>query len=261
MRFDHIAQYDRTQWRSCFPEKKKQRVFSFQRTEALCAYPPRGTELVWILDWSPISKKGTVQYTPVSHPPNPLMKGRPLQPVGKGLGVCSKGMPFKTSENHWSPMLLSFSQVISKMWILLLFAMNVFLNTRVFREKVRIGGWFITGNVDWNTVKHRKALSKLQNTLELSTPFKKDWCCTCTLLKTWFTWNSRIKKSPNSEIHHFLVLALTSRVSVMYNKARRLCTRMQHPFHLPGPWYIYHTSGLNEPFIKWSPPKTVGRVW
>ena len=52
--------------------------------------------------------------TPVTHPPNPLMKGRPLQPVGKGLGVCFKGMPFKTSENHWSPMLLALSQMISK---------------------------------------------------------------------------------------------------------------------------------------------------
>lgn len=48
MRFDHIAQYDSAQWR-----------IASQCPEALCAYPPRGTELVWILDWSPISKKGT----------------------------------------------------------------------------------------------------------------------------------------------------------------------------------------------------------
>ena len=35
------------------------------------------------------------QHTPGAHPkqsPYPTMKGFPLQPVGKGLGVCSKGV-------------------------------------------------------------------------------------------------------------------------------------------------------------------------
>ena len=36
-----------------------------------------------------------LQHTPAAHPrqfPYPTMKGFPLQPVGKGLGVCSKGV-------------------------------------------------------------------------------------------------------------------------------------------------------------------------
>ena len=36
-----------------------------------------------------------LQHTPGAHPrqsPYPTMKGFPLQPVGKGLGVCSKGV-------------------------------------------------------------------------------------------------------------------------------------------------------------------------
>ena len=38
---------------------------------------------------------GLLQHTPGAHPrqsPYPTMKGFPLQPVGKGLGVCSKGV-------------------------------------------------------------------------------------------------------------------------------------------------------------------------
>ena len=36
-----------------------------------------------------------LQHTSGAHPrqsPYPIMKGCPLQPVGKGLGVCSKGV-------------------------------------------------------------------------------------------------------------------------------------------------------------------------
>ena len=36
-----------------------------------------------------------LQHTPGAHPrqsPYPTMKGFPLQPVGRGLGVCSKGV-------------------------------------------------------------------------------------------------------------------------------------------------------------------------
>ena len=43
------------------------------------------------------------QHTPGAHPrqsPYPTMKGFPLQPVGKGLGVCSKGV-LKQPQNVW----------------------------------------------------------------------------------------------------------------------------------------------------------------
>ena len=47
----------------------------------------------WFYEQYP--RKLQLQHTPGAHPrqsPYPTMKGFPLQPVGKGLGVCSKGV-------------------------------------------------------------------------------------------------------------------------------------------------------------------------
>ena len=45
----------------------------------------------------------TLKHTPRAHPrqlPKPIMKGIPLWPVGKGLGVCSKGV--ETTLDNWA---------------------------------------------------------------------------------------------------------------------------------------------------------------